>query len=528
VNLKSGGARCIALSVLSLIQGATPTKAQETGVVSTAAAQAAPTVFTQAAPTVPTQAAPTSPTAPTKKPAAGNRAKVDFYGIYRLRIEDWNWFPTPKANGAYTFETSVLKLGVNSVARLNDFTLELEQPTVLNLPHDAAGPGALGSLGYGGSYYAADRNQSGSLFIKQAFVRYKRLANNPNASLQIGRFAFSDGTETTPADPSVAYLKQTRINDRLISEAFTSNLGRSFDGARFSESKRLRDVTAVIASPTRGAYQLDGWDMLNDVQVGYLAATFTQTGKHDAAEGRLFNVYYVDGRPKTVKVDNRPTAARTADTRAIHMDVFGGNYVRAFDLGPGRLDGVFWGAGEIGDWGHLSQAAYAYDAELGYQFTHTAWKPWLRLGYSFYSGDGAAGDTTHGSYIPILTTAQRYAPFPFYTQANLKDLFGQVILRPNAKLNVRAEVHALKLANAQDLWYTGSGAYENLNFGYSGRPSGGHSNLGTLYDISTDYTVSRNLTITLFLGYAHGGDVQAATFASKDANYSYLQFLTRF
>lgn len=469
-----------------------------------------------------------SPIAAKKTSAVADKPKVSFYGLYRFRIEDWNWFPTPKANGAYTFETSVLKLGVNSSTRLNDFTLELEQPTVLNLPHNASGPGALGSLGYGANYFAANHNQTADLFVKQAFVRFKRLANNPNATAQIGRFTFSDGTETSPADPSVAYLKQTRINDRLISEAFTSNLGRSFDGVRISDNARLHNVTAFVASPTRGAYDLNGWDTLADVEVGYLAATFTQTGKRDAAEGRLFGIYFGDERAKTVKVDNRSIAARTADTRGIHMGVFGGNYVRSFDLGPGRLDGVLWGAGEFGGWGHLSQAAYAYDTELGYQFTHAAWKPWLRLGYAFYSGDGSVNGAMHGTYIPVLTTAQKYAPFPFYTQANLKDFFGQVILRPTPKLSVRAEIHGLKLANAQDLWYTGSGAYENQNFGYSGRPSGGHVNLGTLYDVSVDYNALRSLTVSLFLGYAHGGDVQTATFTGKDADYSYLQFLYKF
>ena len=513
MELRNGSVVGVPLAALGLVFGTMPVPAQEASVASA-------------------QALPVPPTVVVEKPGASDakadKAKIRYYGLYRFRIEDWNWFPTPKANGAYTFETSVLKLGVTSVARLNDFTLELEQPTVLNLPHNASGSGALGSLGYGANYYAANHNQGGDLFIKQAFVRFKRLANNPDATAQIGRFTFSDGTETTPADPSVAYLKQTRINDRLISEAFTSNLGRSFDGVRISDNARLHNVTAFVASPTRGAYQLNGWDMLNDIQVGYLAATFTQTGKHDSAEGRLFSIYYGDERQKTVKVDNRSTAARTADTRANHLGVFGGNYVRALDLGPGRLDGVLWGAGEIGGWGHLTQAAYAYDTELGYQFTHTAWKPWLRIGYSFYSGDGSVNGTQHGTYVPVLTTAQKYAPFPFYTQANLKDFFGQVIVRPSAKLNLRAEIHGLKLANAQDLWYTGSGAYENVNFGYSGRPSGGHTNLGTLYDISADYTATRNLTVSLFLGYAHGGDVQAATFASKDANYSYLQVLHKF
>ncbi len=165
---------------------------------------------------------------------------------------------------------------------------------------------------------------------------------------------------------------------------------------------------------------------------------------------------------------------------------------------------------------------------MGYQFTHAAWNPWLRFGYSFFSGDGSATDKVHGTYIPLLTTALKFAPFPFYTQANLKDLFGQVIVHPISKLSVRAEIHGLKLANSNDLWYTGSGAYEELNFGYSGRTSGGKVDLGTLYDLMADDNVLRNLTVSLFLGYARGGDVEAATFTGKDADYAYLQFLSRF
>ena len=510
VKRKYGSAADVALFALSMVSGTGLAQAQGTSLASA-------------------QALPATPSGPAKQPSeTDEKAKTTFYGLYRFRIEDWNWYPTPKAKGAYTFETSVLRLGVNSSTRLNDFTLEFEQPTVLDLPHSASGSGAIGSLGYGANYYSANHNQAAEFFIKQGYVRFKRLANNPDASVQLGRFTFSDGSETTPADPTVAYLKQTRINDRLISEAFTSNLGRSFDGVRISDDARLHNVTAFAASPTRGAYDLNGWDTLNDVQVGYAAATFKQKGKRDYAEGRFFSIYYGDEREKTVKVDNRSTAARTADTRGIHMGVFGGNYVRSFDLGPGRLDGVLWGAGEVGGWGHLTQAAYAYDMEVGYQFTHAAWKPWLRVSYSFFSGDGSVNGTEHGTYIPVLTTAQKYAPFPFYTQANLKDFLGQLILRPSAKLSLRAEIHGLKLANAQDLWYSGSGAYENANFGYSGRPSGGHVNLGTLYDIGADYNPVRNLTVSLFLGYSQGSDVQAATFTGKDADYSYLQFLYKF
>ena len=137
-----------------------------------------------------TQALPATLPVPAKQTRASDekadKPKIHFYGLYRFRVEDWNWFPTPKANGAYTFETSVLKLGVTSSTRLNDFTLEFEQPTILNVPHDASGSGAIGNLGYGASYYVANHNQ-GAGVAGDSVVRLSAASGPaPSAATSIG------------------------------------------------------------------------------------------------------------------------------------------------------------------------------------------------------------------------------------------------------------------------------------------------------------------------------------------------------
>jgi hypothetical protein len=60
------------------------------------------------------------------------------------------------------------------------------------------------------------------------------------------------------------------------------------------------------------------------------------------------------------------------------------------------------------------------------------------------------------------------------------------------------------------------------------RPSNGHSNLATLYDLSTDYQATRNLTLSLYLGYADGGDVIKSIYRSTDLTYGYFEATLHF
>ena len=76
---------------------------------------------------------------------------------------------------------------------------------------------------------------------------------------------------------------------------------------------------------------------------------------------------------------------------------------------------------------------------------------------------------------------------------NNEDFYGTLNLRPASKLALRSEVHALRLANAADLWYSGGGAFQPQTFGYTGRPSNGSRGLANVWDISADYQVTRSL-----------------------------------
>src|SRR4029077_14397529 len=96
-----------------------------------------------------------------------------------------------------------------------------------------------------------------------------------------------------------------------------SDVGRSFDGLHYSYSKPGNDFTFVAATPTRGAFQTDGWGW-NRAAFGY--ASFTHewgSGKH-AADTRVFLLDYDDWR-HILKTDNRPLVLRRGDTENIHI-----------------------------------------------------------------------------------------------------------------------------------------------------------------------------------------------------------------
>jgi hypothetical protein len=255
------------------------------------------------------------------------------------------------------------------------------------------------------------------------------------------------------------------------------------------------------------------------------------TGRAGAAphvsEWRAFAIGYDDRRHDLLKVDNRPVAARRADTTHIAIATFGGHYVRADKTKAGTFDLLAWGAVQSGSWGVQTQRAGAFAVEGGWQ-PGTRWKPWLRGGWDFGSGDGNANDTTHGTFFQLIPTPRVHARLPFYNMMNTSDVFGEGVLRPSSKVTLRADVHGLRLSDAADLWYQGGGAFQPSTFGYAGRPSGGHSAFSTLTDVSADVAVSPHLSVSGYYGHAFARAVTQAIFGHPGAHFGYVETLIRF
>jgi hypothetical protein len=450
---------------------------------------------------------------------------VSMTGSLRTRLETWNWFGE-NPNGQYSYPGSLFRLGVGQERNPLDWQLELAVPFIVALPESAVVPGAQGALGMGGNYYAANDNTANpaNVFLKQAFVRFKNVGGVAGQSFIVGRTEVVDGTDVTPKNASLAALKRDRIAHRLLGNFIFTHVGRSFDGVQYSLSRSAQNITVVAARPTDGVFQVNGWRELN-ITVVYGALT-RQTG--DTGEWRAFGLWYDDYRDGVVKTDNRTLTARRNDTDSIRIGTLGGHYLRLVKAGSSTIDLLGWGAGQFGSWGVLDHRAGAFAAEAGWQPAGTVWHPWIRGGYSFAAGDGNTADVTHGTFFQVLPTPRVYARFPFFNLMNVRDGFGELMLRPSPKLTVRTDAHALRLADANDLWYQGGGAFEPDSFGYAGRPSGGSEDLGALYDASGDYLVNRHLTVSGYYGYAAGGSVPRATYFEGDGQFGYLEAVIRF
>ncbi|MGC2738692.1 MAG: alginate export family protein [Candidatus Acidiferrales bacterium] len=430
---------------------------------------------------------------------------VTFSGSVRERYEAWDWFEPASGNNLYGYSGTVIRFGFSQVRTNYDWNVEFEAPVLLGLPNHAANPAPLGQYGLGGSYYAANHDEQNTAFIfpKQVFLRLKW----EHASLRLGRFEFTDGSEVAPKDPTLSSLKTDRIGQRLIGNFGFSDVMRSLDGVQFLYANGPWNFTEVSAIPTRGVFQVDGWGWVK-TPVTYVALTRQVAFGKSHAEWRAFGIYYNDDR-SVVKTDNRPAAVRATDLGGINIGTYGGHFILAAPTNSaGEFDLLGWGVLQSGEWGQLKQRSGAFAAEGGWQPAFArAMRPWIRGGYYYSSGDGNAADETHGTFFAILPTPRVYARFPFFNSMNNTDLFAEVMLRPTKKLAIRSDVHGLWLSNKNDLWYTGGGAFQPWTFGFSGRPSNGGTSLATLYDISGDYKWKHGVSVGLYFGYAVGGDV---------------------
>ena len=471
------------------------------------------------------------PVKPAPAPATPRPVKlgsVVVTGSFRSRVEGWDWFQPDSGDNTYAYSGNLFRVGFSRSHETWDWNAEFAVPIVLGLPGNPLGPGAQGALGLGANYFTSNgRSQNTAMiFPKQLYARFSPFGAK-SGSLKLGRFEFNDGAEVAPKNATLATIKASRINQRLIGTFGFTHVGRSFDGTQYLLTKPSGTFAFVGAMPTRGVFQTDGWGW-NNTAFGYAGYTKSWgTGRH-AAETRAFGIFYDDWR-RVLKTDNRALAVRRSDLDNLKIGTFGGHSIHAFTLRPGIVDIVAWGSAQTGKWGRLNQRAYALDAEAGIQPAHWKGRPWFRGGYYYGSGDGNPNDRTNNTFFQMMPTPRLYAKTPFFNMMNNRDAFGIVMLRPHAKVTMTGEFHATSLADRNDLWYAGGGVYQPWTFGFAGRSTNGRRSLANLYDAGFDYRFSPHITLSPYFGYMQGR-AAIATIYPKGTNgsFGYLEVTYRF
>ena len=463
----------------------------------------------------------------------------------RVRGEFVSWFepPAPARAGVedYAFFAHQLRFGGRLKVPHLQVVVEGQNVQLVNLPDDASLAPPQGNLGPGANYFAhspgveGDTSQ-GETFLRQGYAVLSDPPGVPGLSLAGGRFEYSEGAETVPADASLAWMKKARIAERLVGPFNYTHYGRSFDGLKLAHDSAPLNVTAVAFRPTHGGFERSAGREMGDVGIAGLAATLKRLPDLDLPfDARAFYLYYDDRRfsdereeeRRPVKVDNRPASARTTEGDSIAVHTFGAHALSVFAAGPGKADLLVWGAVQRGEWGVQKHDAWAYAVEGGYQLPGVWGAPWLRVGYDQSSGDDDPGDDVHATFFQLLPTARIYAQFPFFNFMNSQDTFAQLLLKPHPRVQVRTDAHWLRLSERKDLWYAGGGATNDDVFGFSGTPSGDRRELAYLVDLAFTIQVWKQLGAYLYYGHAFGQGVPKQTFEGAGADYGYVELTWR-
>ena len=446
-------------------------------------------------------------------------APVTLSASLRVRAELWDWFDAGAA-GEYTYAHALARVAAARATGRWQWRLEAAVPVLMGLPDDATLAAPAGQLGLGSTLYAANDSKTSvtGIFVKQAFVRW----TNAGKSLRVGRFEFGDGAERAATDPTLAAVKAQRVGQRLIGPFGFSAVGRAFDGAQFAADWGGKNFTAVVVSPTAGAFRVDAQPGLN-VDLVYAALSRGARSTTTEQDMRLFGLWYADDRG-TIPTDNRAAAARSADRGRVDVLTVGAHWAAVRKVGAAKFDAMAWGAVQGGHWGRLDHAAHAAALEAGFQHSALPWGAWLRAGWLQTSGDDASTDDRHETFFQVLPTPRVYARFPFYNMMNSSEAFVTVQAKPHAKVTLRAGMHDLRLTESADLWYLGGGAFDARVFGFTGRPSSASTSLATVTDLSIVWQAHKRVAVELYGAAARGGGVVKGVYGgSRDARFVYLE-----
>lgn len=439
------------------------------------------------------------------------------------RVESWSFFAPPPSGGdpRYAFAGNRLRMTVTVTTARLDFSAGVQHVQLAGLPERAVGPGPLGT---GALYFehSGETNSRGvSLRALNVRVRLPR-----GVSLQAGRFGYTSGAESPSGQAKIESVKRARLDSRLIGEFEWSLHQRSFDGVRGDIDRRRWHLTSAWLRPTQGGFEDDAGSSLRDIDVGTLTITLRPGVVAPATDVAIFAHGYDDHRAVSARPDNSGRSAARAD---VGVTTIGAAAVGSAAARGGELDWMLWAAAQSGSWYELSHRAWSIALEGGYQW-RAAWQPWLRAGYLHASGDPDAADSRHGTFFPMLPTVRRYSFTTAYAPMNLEDAFAELIVRPTPRVTARADVRRLRLAQANDRWYAGSGATrrEGTYFGYAGRPSGGERDLGVVIESAADVTMKDHWSINGFIGGIRGGHAVQSLFTGRWLRFAYLENVIHF
>jgi len=419
----------------------------------------------------------------------GDGQRVDLSIASRVRTEDWSAFSNEgfswytgtrtRVRLGYSWRDEILAVGEFQDVRLHGM--------------DDDGTGALAT------YRNANEGRS-RVSGDDLRVMFLELRPFEKTFVRAGRQEIKlDSQEVQYAEPNWRYLRSARLGERLVGTVDWSHVGRTFDGLSAGGDAAGVRLFGFGARPTQGVYEVEAaYRPLHDVFVGGATATVPRGAWLANDELGLFATYYDDQRS--------PAHGGLAD--GVSITTIGAHWLGVHPCGPGNVDVLLWGAYQTGQYDDLDHLAGAGILELGYQLPEVIAKPWIRVGLNVATGDGNPNDGDHHTFFNMLPTNHIYYGFADQLAfQNLWDSFVQLRLAPHPMLALNLFVHQLRLLDASDSRYAGTGAYDLTSFGFPATTSNGHRNVGTEYDVVATFSPHKAVTIEAGFEWLDGGAV---------------------
>ncbi|MBP7778388.1 MAG: alginate export family protein [Acidobacteria bacterium] len=458
--------------------------------------------------------------------AAGATGETSFLVENVTRAEVWRYFEPPPKGGThpdYTFFGNRATLGVSYDGARWSTRGTLQYVRLENLPAGAIGPGLLGT---GGAYFF----QAGGTFSYQFYLRSLSLMwreRSRGVWIEAGRLSRAASLEAPSGDATIDRLVAEELNGRLLGDMEWSFYQRAWDGVRGGVMRGTASATLTAVMPTQGTFEESANLTMDRVRVAAAEVTLAPGTVAPRTRVEAFGMVYDDTRPVSARPDN---TGIEPDRAAVRVWTLGASAAGAYPSRWGTSDAVAWIAAQTGAWYELSHRAVAATLTGGHRFTRAPWRPWLRAGMAYASGDGSVSDLRHGTFFPMLPSSDRVSRLNAYAFMNVVDRWAVVEVQPHPALEVSTGVRRVGLASERDRWYQGSGATLRGGnyFGFQGRDGRGGDTIGTVVEGAATWQPRSWWTLRAHAGRIVGGDVVSRLFRGRRLVNGWLESTVRF
>lgn len=320
---------------------------------------------------------------------------------------------------------------------------------------------------------------------------------------------------------------------RVIGNFVWSNYGRVFDGGRF-----LWDTDTIHAEVIATTIDEDGYfgvDGSNNSDESMYAA---QLAFKKLVPGALLELMYIHKNDQDASAGNA-TLAATGNSR-VGDDGLPSNRpgVVIHDIGA-RIDGklpnldavdyTLEAHGQFGDYGGMTQQAWAFAGRAGYTCKEVAWKPRFGVEYDFASGDDDSTDSKHETFDNLYPTNHwqgNYGFIDLLSWQNIHDFRGNIKVSPTSKMTVQVDYHYYLLDEEEDGWYLANGSLATA------RPAGGFTsnddNLAQEVDLTVSYDLYKNVKILAGYSWFGAEDWIEDNVGDINTSWGYLQTTVTF